>query len=358
MSTRGGPPKRIGELLPRKLLKQLRGPSAIERRLMEAASVVRAAEADGEPVDLQKLLYQHTVLCQTSLPYRDPGDEVREWERHNGEAHLHLSAGKVWHSERGFVPVALPFGPKCRLVLMYINQRAIKTGSPHVEVEDSLTAFVRRVLKLDPKGRNLRMVKEQLTRLSASQITLGVTRELATRNEARTGYLKVVENFDVWFPKDERQRVLWPSTINLSPTYFETLQAHAVPLHETHIAALSHSALALDVYAWLAQRLHRIPLRKPATISWAALHGQFGQGYNPARLDKFRAVFRVALREVLAVYQWAHVTEDERRPGRRYSSGGRSLWREPALKGLTLHHSPPPVPRRLHVVSQKTKSDS
>ena len=25
------------------------------------------------------ILYQHSVLCQTCLPYRDPGDEIRLW---------------------------------------------------------------------------------------------------------------------------------------------------------------------------------------------------------------------------------------------------------------------------------------
>jgi hypothetical protein len=41
-----------------------------------------------------------------------------------------------------------------------------------------------------------------------------------------------------------------------------------------HIAALSHSALALDIYAWLAQRLHRIPPGKPQRVSWEALQGE------------------------------------------------------------------------------------
>jgi hypothetical protein len=52
--------------------------------------------------------------------------------------------------------------------------------------------------------------------------------------------------------------VLWPSTIQFSTRYFESLMKHAVPLNETAIARLSHNAMALDVYTWLAQRLHRV----------------------------------------------------------------------------------------------------
>ena len=128
------------------------------------------------------------------------------------------------------------------------------TKSPRIEVEDSLTAFIHRVLKLDPKGRNIRMVKKQLGRLVASDITLGIADETATGTHTSVDQVHIIRHFDVWCPKDERQRVLWPSTIDLSLDYFASLLSFAVPLNEEHIGALSHSALALDIYAWLAQR--------------------------------------------------------------------------------------------------------
>jgi hypothetical protein len=56
---------------------------------------------------------------------------------------------------------------------MHLNAEALRTGSHVVDVERSLSAFVRR-LKLDPKGRNKRIVKDQLARLSASSIRLGM----------------------------------------------------------------------------------------------------------------------------------------------------------------------------------------
>ncbi len=335
----------IGDLLSPKVLKRLRGPTPIQKRILDAA----ALDDDGQ--DLRSVLYQHTVLCQTSLPYRDPGDAVREWQRSNGNVCLEVAAGKAMHPEEGrLVPVGLPFGPKSRLVLMHLNQRALVTQSPDIEVEDSLSAFVRRVLKLDSKGRNIRMVKDQLARLSAATIRLGVVRE----DRAVTVNSQIVSAFEVWFPKDDRQRVLWPSTVRLSRDYFDSLMASAVPLNEAHIAALSHNALALDIYAWLAQRLCRIPIGPGAFVSWAALHGQFGQGYH--RVDNFRAAFRVALREVLTLYKDAVITEDARRRPRLFRRGNLALWREPPRKGLTLHHSPPPVPRRLHPVPQLPKA--
>jgi hypothetical protein len=333
----------IGDIVPtvKKQIKrrqsQASGPTAIQQRLLDAASF------SVEQPDLQTLLYQHTVFCQTSLPYRDPG-EARTWERSNGDVQLEVIAGKAMHPDLGrFVPVGLPFGPKCRLVLMHINQRAIVTESPTIEVEDTLSKFVRKVLSLDSHGRNIRVVKEQLARLSASSIRLGIVRD----GHALTVNSQIVTAFDVWFPKDDRQRVLWPSVISLSHEYFQSLINHAVPLDEGHIAALSHSALALDIYAWLAQRLHRIPAGKPTRVSWAALHGQFGQGYNPDHMSKFRQVFRVALKEVLTLYKAARIDDEDPKPPRLHSQGGQAVWREKPAKGLTLHNSPPPVRKLL-----------
>jgi len=333
-----------GELLPidgivtPRMRRRLVGPTPIQSRLIETAARCAQEQED------QSILYQHSVFCQTCLPYRDPGDDIRVWERSNGRAHLKVLAGEAMHPREGrFVELGLPFGPKSRMILMHINQRALLAQSPVIEIEDSLTQFVGKVLKLDPKGRNIKAVKDQLARLAASSIRLGIVRD----GQAITVNSNIVSAFDLWFPKDERQRVLWPSTVSLSLDYFQSLMSQAVPVDEAHIAALSHSSLALDIYSWLAQRLHRIPTERPQSVSWIALHAQFGLGYNPDRLDKFRQKFRVALKEVLMVYRAARVEDDEAKPARRQVQNGKVLWREDAAKGLKLYNSAPPIRKLL-----------
>jgi hypothetical protein len=166
----------------------------VQRRLIQSASLDEA----------QELVFQHTVFCQTCLPYRDPGNEVRTWERLNGKVHLEVYAGKAMHPVLGrLVPVGLPFGAKPRLVLMHLNAEALRTGSHIVDVERSLSAFVRR-LNLDPKGRNKRIVKDQLARLSASTIRLGMVHE----GRAVTVNTQIVTAFEVWASLDQRQRTL------------------------------------------------------------------------------------------------------------------------------------------------------
>ena len=293
-------------------------PSPIQRRLIESSVAI-------EQDDPETILFQHTVFCQTGLPYRDPGDNMREWERVNGNAHLEVIAGKVMHPEQGrLVPLGLPWGAKPRLILAHLNAQALRTGSPVIEVEDSLTAFVRR-LRLDPKGRNMRAIKSQLARLSAASIRLGILHD----GHALTINSQIVTAFDLWFPKDERQRVLWPSTVRLSLDYFTSLQKHAVPLDERAIAALSNSAMGLDVYAWLAQRLRRVSPTSPAFIPWVALKQQFGWHYG--RMRDFRRVFTQTLKVVHTQYRAANVALDER--------------------GLTLRQSPPPIKGRVTVIA-------
>ena len=314
-------PKPLGDLMPIPTPK-----SKVQRRAVQA-SVDISLNAPEE------IVYQHTVLCQTSMPYRNPGKNVLEWEREQGSVSLLIEAGKARNPETNkWIQLSLPFGPKPRLILSHLNAEALKQGSPVIEVEETMTAFVRRIqnplkkVKAGPNGYEIRSFKDHLGRLSAAIIRLAV----CTDRRAVQVDSKIVTAFDLWFPKDEQQRVLWPSTIRLSEDYFNSLQRHAVPLDERALGALSHSAMALDIYTWLAQRLHRIPEGRPQFIPWTALKDQFGYGYN--RMDNFKRVFRVAMKQVLIQYTTANIEGDNR--------------------GLTLRNSLPPVPSRLFLVNK------
>lgn len=190
-----------------------------------------------------------------------------------------------------------------------------------------MTAFVSRTLGLDTGGRNIRTVKDQLTRLSAADFRIG------TAHDGHSITLKgtVIEGFDLWVSRDPRQRVLWPTTVQFSKNYFESLMKHAVPLNETAISRLAHNAMALDIYTWLAQRLHRVEQGKSALVPWTALYEQFGQGYE--RIRDFRRVYVRTLKPVHVVYPEAKFDLVE---------AGMKLW-----------HSRPPIARKLLPIAQK-----
>jgi hypothetical protein len=66
--------------------------SRVHRRLIEPIET----EQDNE----QRLSFQHTVFCQAGLPYRNPGDDVREWKRDQGAVSLLVEAGQARHPKR------------------------------------------------------------------------------------------------------------------------------------------------------------------------------------------------------------------------------------------------------------------
>lgn len=178
--------------------------SRIQGRLLDHAEAI-------EREDPQSILYQHSVLAQVGLPYRDPGRATRLWQRSQGAAHLEIEAGRAFDPDRGaFIDIALPFGCKARLILCHLNASALRSGSPEVEVEDSLSAFVQRI-GLCRDGRSIRVVKDQLTRLAAAEIRLALAFPGTRGRQIQT---HIVSGFELWLPKDERQRVLWPSTVN------------------------------------------------------------------------------------------------------------------------------------------------
>jgi len=290
--------------------------TAIQQRLLDLATDI----ATSPPEDLA---FTHSVLAQTSLPTTKPPDGMLRWERRQGRATLLVVAGDAMDPKTGaFCQLPLPYGPKARLLLMHLNTEAVRRQSPLIPVDDSMTAFFRRLMGRTQDGRQIRMLKAQLQSLAAAKFSMGIMQGEDRGLQVDT---KVVTAFNLWLPKDVSQRVLWPSTLQLSLDYYESLTRFAVPLDERAIAALAHSATALDIYCWLAQRLHRISVGKPQFVPWSATYDQFGQGYREIR--KFRRDFVKLLSQVRAAYPAARLSEDR--------------------GGLLLEASPPPVTKRL-----------
>jgi Plasmid encoded RepA protein len=294
---------------------EIRMTTPVQQRLLDLGTEI----ATSPPEDLA---FQHSVLTQTSLPTSKPPEGVLVWERQQGRAKLRVEAGSVLDPKTNeYVTLGLPYGPKARLLLMHLNSEAVRRQSPVIPVEDSMTAFFRRLMGKSMDGREVRRLKYQLSALAAAQFRMGVS----DNDRAFQVNTQVVTAFELWQDRGEGQRVLWPSTLKLSLDYYDSLTRFAVPLDERAIAALAHSALALDIYCWLAQRLHRIPEGKPQFVPWVGLYDQFGQGY--AELRFFRRDFLRLLAQVKTAYPSARFSHDR--------------------KGLALETSPPPVQKRL-----------
>jgi hypothetical protein len=265
-------------------------------------------------------LYNHAILCSVGLPYRNPGDDVRVFQRTSGATSLRLEAGALPKLDGSFEEIGLPFGPRARLLLLHLCSEAVKRQSAVVEVDDSFTAFARS-LGLATSGRNLRTLRDQVLRMSV--VSMRLARSHGSYVDVFQGpvFSKLRANMHA----EPEQLQLWTSFVEFAPSFYKSLLSNAVPLRMEAIGALKHSARALDVYAWLSHRLWRVNDSKPVRLKWTTLRFQFGN--TDQEMKSFKRAFKTALKQVLLVYPEAKV--------------------ELVSGGLLLRRSPPPVPLKM-----------
>lgn len=285
------------------------------KRLANTASEIATNNA-------QRPDFLHAVLCQAALPRSK--QDGRTFERIVGGIAMRCEAGSAW-TGTAWQDQPLPFGVRPRLALVHICSEAVRRQSKDVEIGASVREFLLQ-LGMDTGGRGYAQFQAQMAALAACRLQFGVMSESGKRSV--TVDAKPISSFEAWLSDDNGQRALWPGRLTLTGEFFESLLTQAVPLDHRALAALQHSALALDVYTWAAYRLWQIKAPTGQRISWAALEAQFGGEYTNRR--DFKREFVKRLREVLAVYPTARI--------------------EPIDGGINLFPSPPPVSRTFSAI--------
>ena len=242
-------------------------------------------------------LFHHSLLCQLGLPRKRTDERI--FERRSGAASLLMTAGH-WYTGLGWEPQPLPYGSRPRLVFVNVITEAVRTRSRTIHVEHSVRGFLRR-LGIDCGGNSMMGFKRQMMALACCHMQLGFRTELGVGQVDA----KPISRFEAWFVDEDRQRGLWPGELDLSGEFFESVLEHAVPLDPLALAGLQNSAMALDVYCWLAHRLCRVTQAAGTVVSWRALKDQFGQEY--ASPDEFRRSFIEAMGKAFLVYRDARV---------------------------------------------------
>ena len=191
-----------------------------------------------------------------------------------------------------------------------------------IHLGERLDAFIERITGHRPSARERAALLDQARAMAESRIYMAIatTREdIPIRQQAN---VSIISGMYGQKAKDDAFRIETPEFIRLDDIYFEYLAKHSVPLDEGAIRALRHSAAALDLYTWIAHRVHRVPPWREDRFSWQEFREQCSARY--ARLADFKRFFRRHFRAVQAVYPEANATLDPR-------------------EGLTLRHSPPPT---------------
>jgi hypothetical protein len=278
-------------------------------RTLDAQAVVLSEAQPGDPQFL------HSVLCQLGLP-RNPTGE-RNFERTSGRVSLSLQAGRSFDGMK-WSDQPLPSGTRPRLVLINLCSEAVRRRSADVDIGNSVRDFLRR-LNIDTGGESMAQFRRQMLALSVCHMTLAV---ITPKGPAQVD-AKPIDAFQAWYTDEDGQQALWPGHLRLTDKFFNSLVEHAVPLDQEAIGRLQNSALALDVYSWLAHRLCRVREPTGIDLSWGVLKEQFGQEYGDAK--NFKRKFLGAIGKAKGVYADARI--------------------EQVSGGLRLLPSPPPVKR-------------
>jgi hypothetical protein len=275
------------------------------RQAVDAAAAVLAEEET-------RLGITHAGFAMTSLPHRRIEEPL--WTRQGNRTKLLVESGRT--GDGGWIGV--PYGSVARLILLYLQTEAIRTNNPEVELGRSMRSWMTR-MSLASGGRNYQLVAEQARRISACRLTF--LTDLTGGAEHRHNGAFVQDAISLAGMADTAQPSLWQDKVQLDNGFWKSLQNHPVPVREEAIRAIGPRSMAIDVYVWLAYRLHS--LSKTTAVSWPAVHAQFGAGFKAIR--QMKPVFVDALNLAMAVYPEARVDVE--------------------ADGLALHPSAPAVPK-------------
>jgi hypothetical protein len=288
----------------------------IDRRVVETAHEYMADEEGG-------VGFVYSGFAQAALPHKKIADDA-VWQIQTERVMLLVEPGRRAVRDGVPVPIGVPYGSRARLIMLYLMGRALETSSREVELGRSLRDWLAR-MGIPQGGKSIRDVREQAERISRCRLSFQI------QQGGRTGLVNqnIVDSAIFLDSSDLDQGNLFLERAKLSESFFEQLQKHPVPIEEAAIQAINGHSMALDLYCWLAYRLHVLPGER--TVSWRALKAQFGTGFT--RMDHFRPTFRENLALALAVYPAAVVDSTER--------------------GLILHPSRPPVAPKISALKSR-----
>ena len=277
------------------------------RPLVDIAAEVLSDES-------QRIGISYTGFCLTALPHKKLTDD-QHWEKKGHKVTLLVEPGRLMHAGN-LKLYGVPYGARARMILLYLQTQAIRTNSREVALGRSMRDWMER-MGLAVGGETARALREQAARISACSLKFfwedgevdGFERGAIVRSGLR------------FHAEDAAQGTLWEDRVLLDEAFFTALREHPVPVLEAAIRQLRDRSMSLDIYVWLAWRLHS--LTKATTISWPALYAQFGTGFKAVR--QFKPRFTEALQAALAAYPEAHVSVDE--------------------KAIILHTAKPPIAR-------------
>jgi len=309
-----------------------------------AGDIINSNKDNGIPLSRIKnthwheLVYNPLALLQLSMPHKNQHSSV-EWQVRNGESDLLLRAGKIKNKDGHFESAGLPYGAFTRYILLWVYFTVQHEKKRSIFLGHSESQILKK-LDYDTQGGSYKNLHEHMPRLfhcdliinkRFPDIDIGDENRFPFQGKADiTEYQRFASTIAKFEnksksknPDDERRGYF----LDLSEGFYNSIIHNPLPIDIKHVRELvkGGNSYKVDIYTFLADRLHQIPKDKPLLIEQHDIEDLFG--INSSDKGKFyRDKFLKNLEVVISqTYKDANVEIVKK-------------------QGIVLHNSPPPLP--------------
>jgi hypothetical protein len=259
--------------------------------------------SESDPLRAGAVGFLVKFLVQTTLPHKDPGD-VDNWGRSNGKFSLVLQSGVVSDKNGNTARIGLPYGNIPRLILPWLTTEAIKTKSREIDLDCSLSSFMKKIgfsYVTGGKSGSVARFREQLYRLLSASIFLHEGNVFDLNDCVVSGArLQVASRYHIsWAQRRQKKE---DSYVILDQEFFDRVIDRPVPVDLRVIKMLMDSPLSLDLYSLLTYRFSY--LSKKTLIPWRELMKQLGSEFSdsPQGLQGFKRTTARSLNKINAFW--------------------------------------------------------
>ena len=259
--------------------------------------------------------FLHRGFCIMGMPLRQPKDSLRPFSRHDGRFALTIEPASVTHPDGGLINIGVPFGPKARLIAMWMAtevQNPRRTTTDRFLELNGITDWLE-ALGIPARGGatgSIAATKDQFMRLAFSTFTMVLrgpnSEELFKRESLIESGIFGSDDL-ARYRAGHVSQMAWPRVIALTHNTYDRFLNDAIPIPTVRLREVANNAMAIDILVYLSYRLPTLGRDDSAMLTWRDLMAQFGTGSAGEFASKFKDTFRQSIRRAIEAYPEAHI---------------------------------------------------